>query len=785
MRRFLWIARALFLLVLGAAPAAGQRQSTHVHGTVVDAAGQPVGSVTVELADPLGAVLQQTTTAADGQFSFADVAPGRFTIRTQSSALAGESASVSLTVEAALPLDVLVRLPPRITEAVQVEGVFSPGSTRFSLAGESLASVPVRIRGRSLQDAIATLPGWATEDNGLLHTRGVDDGFVYVIDGVPVYERLDALNGLAPDTESLESINVITGYVAPEFGYKAGGVIDVRTRSAASRWRGTGDFGSGSYATTTGGVMAGGDLAPGVNLRLGGSALYSDRFLDPVDPDNLHNTGSQTSTTGGLDIARAARDRVSVGWALGQARYDVPNTLEQEEAGQDQREQVWNGSVFGSWQRVWSNQTIMHMAAYHRRSGVELDGSEYDLPVFAESTRTLARTGGIVGVTHQRGNHLFKAGVEGQALQLDEDFTFFVTDEEEGEEAGLSEGALEHDADNPFAFTDRASPSLWSIYVQDTWQIGARATLGAGVRFDQSTLLLDRHQWSPRAGAAFQLTGSTTVRASVSRFFQPTQPEYILLSSSEQARDLSPFEESTGEGGADVEPERQWAFEAGITQQFKRWRLDAAYWRRDGRSMADPNVFFGTTIIFPNAVDKGRAQGLDVRLEVPQWRSWSGYASATVGKVIQTAPITGGLFLEDEIADLEPGEEFLPDHDQRVALAGGATWNHDASGATLSAAVRYESGTPLQRDEDDEGDLEERPGAEMVDFDRGRVKPRFLVSLIASFPLVNRDRIELLLRGSLLNLFDDNYAYNFGNPFSGTHFGAPRTAAVGVQVNLK
>jgi hypothetical protein len=120
-----------------------------------------------------------------------------------------------------------------------------------------------------------------------------------------------------------------------------------------------------------------------------------------------------------------------------------------------------------------------------------------------------------------------------------------------------------------------------------------------------------------------------------------------------------------------------------------------------------------------------------------------------------------------------------------MALAGGATWNHDASGATLSAAVRYESGTPLQRDEDDEGDLEERPGAEMVDFDRGRVKPRFLVSLIASLPLVNRDRIELLLRGSLLNLFDDNYAYNFGNPFSGTHFGAPRTAAVGVQVNLK
>jgi len=773
------------LVACSAGPARAQRQSAHVQGTVVDAAGQPVASVPVELADPLGAVLQQATTASDGRFAFADVAPGRFTIRTPGTAGAAHAASVAFTVEAALPIDVTLRLPPRVTDAVEVEGAFNPGATRFSLAGESLGSVPARIRGRSLQDAVATLPGWATEDNGLLHTRGVDDGFVYVIDGVPVYERMDALNGIAPETQSLESINVITGYVAPEFGYKAGGVIEVRTTSAGARWRGTGDLGVGSFGTASGGATAGGEIAAGVSLRLGVSSLGSDRFLDPVDPGSLHNTGAQSSTSGGLDLARGARDRVTFGWMLGTARYDVPNTQEQDLAGQDQRQRVWSGSVSGSWQRVWSDRSIVHVAAYHRRSGVELDGSDNDVPLFADSTRTLTRTGGVVGVTHQRGNHLMKAGLEGQALELDEDFTFFVTDEDAGEEAGLSEGALEHDADNPFAFMDRASPSLWSIYVQDTWQIGSRITLGAGVRFDQSTLLLDRHQWSPRAGAAFQLTPSTTVRASASRFFQPPQPEYVLLSSSEQARELSPFEEDAGEGGAEVEPERQWALEAGIAQQFRRWRLDAAYWRRDGRNMADPNVFFGTTILFPNAVNKGRAQGFDVRLEVPRWQGWSGYASGSVGKVIQTAPITGGLFLEDEIAELAPGEEFLPDHDQRVALAGGATWDHDRSGFTLSASLRYESGTPLQRDEDDEEELAERPGSELVDFDRGRVKPRFLVSLVAAVPLVQRDRLEVLLRGSLLNLFDRAYAYNFGNPFSGTHFGAPLTAAVGVQVDVK
>jgi outer membrane receptor protein involved in Fe transport len=146
--------------------------------------------------------------------------------------------------------------------------------------------------------------------------------------------------------------------------------------------------------------------------------------------------------------------------------------------------------------------------------------------------------------------------------------------------------------------------------------------------------------------------------------------------------------------------------------------------------------------------------------------------------------VTGGLFLEDDIPDLGPGVEFVPDHDQRVALAGGATWEHEPSGFTASLAARYESGTPIQRDDDD-GDLEERPGAELVDFERGRVKPRLPVSLMATLPVIGTDRTRVLLRGSILNLFDDDYAYNFGNPFSGTHFGAPRTAAISLEVTFR
>ena len=60
-----------------------------------------------------------------------------------------------------------------------------------------------------------------------------------------------------------------------------------------------------------------------------------------------------------------------------------------------------------------------------------------------------------------------------------------------------------------------------------------------------------------------------------------------------------------------------------------------------------------------------RAQGFEMRLEVPRYRGWSGYANWAVSKVVQTGPINGGLFLEDEVEEIGPGVEFTPDHDQR------------------------------------------------------------------------------------------------------------------------
>ena len=205
-----------------------------------------------------------------------------------------------ITVADGLPASVTLRLPPAFRDAVVVDA-----TARRHRSRRARRSAPNRLPGRRfgraasrLQDVVATLPGWATEDNGLLHSRGVDDGFLYVVDGVPVYERLDQTSGFAPDASTIDALTVVTGYVPPEFGYKAGGVIDVRTRAASARGAGFAETGVGSDAAADGDGIGRRRDGGGATLWLQASGQRLSRFLDPVHPDNLHNDGGSMRRPG-------------------------------------------------------------------------------------------------------------------------------------------------------------------------------------------------------------------------------------------------------------------------------------------------------------------------------------------------------------------------------------------------------------------------------------------------------------------------------------------------------
>jgi outer membrane receptor protein involved in Fe transport len=778
-------ASALGLVV--PAPAIAQLQVAHVRGVVTDPQGQPIAGATIAISDPLGNVFARTTSGTDGSFRIDDVVPGSYSVQVDAGGMA--VLSRPLVVRGSLPIELTLTARPTLSEDVLVQGDASANAAErpLTLAGDAVRRSTEPLPSQRVQAALATLPGWSAEDNGLLHVRGSDDGFLYVQDGIPVYERLDRLFGLPPAPAAIDSMHVLNGYVPPEFGFKGGAVVVVRSATGLrGAWNGSVDAGLADLGTRHVQGVAAGPLGRSAALMVTAADERSSRFLDPVALENNHNEGRASSASAQLTWTRDAR-LFTASLQGGAARYDVPNTGEQEGRAQDQRQRTRQLLFSAGWQQARSERTVWQISAYARHGEGALIGSRFDTPITAASERTDNRYGALWSVNHQRNRHTFKAGGEASWLLLAERFTFAVTDAEEAEEAELSDGAIAHGIDNPFAFADRRRPWMFSFYAQDAYRASDRLTVNFGARLDRSRLLVHAWQLSPRAGVAYALRPGTTLRASVMRLFQPPQAEYLLLSSSEEARELSPFEDDeTIGGGASIPPERQTAVDVSIGQQIAPgWQVDATGWWRRATDVGDPNVFVGTTIIFPNSVARQYASGFDVGVVMTPRRGWSGSANYTYARIEQYGPVTGGLFLEDEVGEIQDGTKFIPDHDQRHGLFATTSYGDTARGWRLTAAFRYQTGTPVGIGDDDDGDdLEDLPGSDAVDFEAGRVRARAIVDLQAEWTVARTRRADVLVTGWVNNLTNRSYAFNFGNPFSGTHFGSARRAGFGVRVSI-
>ena len=789
------IIRLSILVVILALTAQAQIQIGTVRGIVTDAAGAVVASANVQVMNSLTGEKLETSTDSSGRFVFNNVSFNRYTLLVEAKGFVAEARPV--TVNSNLPLELAIKLSVAGTsESVNVtaqENLVNPesASTTNTLAANFIQRAPRVNRGRQLQELISSTPGFATENNGLIHPRGVDDGILYVIDGIPIADRLDAVSASSFDTDNINSLQVLIGNIPAEFGGRNGGVVIVQPKSGIDE-NVFGVLRSGASDFRTGDIAAafGRSFGKRFGFFADAGANRSDRFLDPVDPRNFHNHGGAINLNLRADWhpnAMAERDMLLFNLSANGTGFRVPNDELQQLHGQSQRQELRDSSFSASWQHLLSARTVTNVAGFYRRHESQLFGSENDIPIFAEQDRIHSRLGIIASLTHQRGGHIFKTGVEASRIAPREYFKFYITDEDAAEEREVSEPAQEFDEDDPFVFRDRRVRGQFSVYAQDQFSPLRNLTVQAGLRFDYTSLLVSDHQLSPRLGAVYYIPKTkTSLRASFNRLFQPPQVDNLLLSASVQARELSPFVEGESHGGAEIHPEKLSAYEAGFAQDFGGWfKLDAAYWWRNFRNVGDPNVFFNTTIIFPNSVASGFSRGVDVRLDVPERRGWSGWLSYTNQRILQTGPLNGGLFLTDEFIEIGPGVKFIPDQDQRNTGAFGIAYQQHKRGLLLALTGRHESGVPLEVEDERLEDLKAAPGSELVDFDRQRVRPRTVFNFSAGINLFKRERVQCSAQFDVLNIADKPYAFNFGNPFEGTHFGAGRRWSGGLKIEFR
>ena len=333
------------MLAIGSADAA-QIQIGTVDGAVRDPSHAAVAQARVVLYDTASDFERLATTNDRGQFQLINVPFGRYGVRIEADGFRLHETTIAVRSNLAVTLEVVLEIAgPREELTVRAAApLVEPDriSTTTRLDQGFIQRLPGARPGSGMQELVATAPGWATEDNGLLHSRGVDDGFLYVSDGIPLSDRIDTFFSSALDPDAFQTIEILDGHLPVEYSNASGGVINVVRKSGLGEsWSGTTALRAGSLQSSEVAATGGGQLGDSVGAffaaSYGGSA---ERYLDPVDPDNFNNRGHAFRFATRLDWRPTPKDLVITDISANGSAFRVTNTLEQEFARQRQRQEL-------------------------------------------------------------------------------------------------------------------------------------------------------------------------------------------------------------------------------------------------------------------------------------------------------------------------------------------------------------------------------------------------------------------------------------------------------------
>jgi Carboxypeptidase regulatory-like domain len=796
----LWV--LCFFLLQGTLSVASGEEAGSVSGTVVGPDGAAMAGVVLLLRNAITGFSASAITGRDGSFRFVNVPFNPYELHVEVRGF--KTIHRQLEVRSVVPekVKITLELAPvseSVTVAAEPTGVQMETDTSTShvdIDKSYIARAPATVASRAMEEIITATPGFAKDENGRFHFQGAHSQSEYVIDGQTISDQTGTTFSNSIDPGIAQAMEVIYGNVPAEYGEKIGAVINLSTRSGLSSGTVHGEafLGASRFSTYEGGASVGyGTDSFGIFASVTGSE--SDRYLDPVNFDNLHNQGDTARGFVRLDWVPDPSDSLRFSVLAGRTNRDVPNTYTQQAAGQDQRVESRDENYNFGWQRVLSEQSVLELVAFARLSTFRLDPSAGDTPVTVTSQRSLDNYGLSPSVTWAAGVHEVKAGFELKRFPIDERFSFGMTDPtlNDPTSSDYNPNLAPYDltrGGRPFVFHGVRTGTYYAAYVQDNIRLG-KFTANVGVRYDHNNLPGNDSQVEPRLGAVYFFPGTRTAfRVSYNRVLYTPEYENILFGSSPEVAALAPpaIQQSRALGGGDllIHSERQNAFTVGIQQALGgHARLDVDFWQRRSAYAGDQDQLFNTGIVFPVAFARGDLHGWDVRLDLGGSDGLRGFMSVGHTRAIYVAPPVGGLFLDAAYLGSLTSGPFVIDHDENLALQSGFTYDFGASGAWVGANVRYDSGlvsgaapSDLVGDPDNSWAMPYIQATDNTNLNPDRVKSRTVWDFSVGTDLPHA---PVSIQLDLLNAFDVKGVYNILSTFGGTHVIPPRTVAVRVR----
>lgn len=649
----------------------------------------------------------------------------------------------------------------------------SLGASQYTFDQEALQKQPGGTN-LTLNKSLLQAPGVVQDSYGQIHIRNEHANIQYRLNGVIVPESITGF-GTTFDPRIANSIQLITGTLPAQYGYRTSGIINFNTQSGLLGNGGEVGLYGGSFGWLEPNAMVRG-TSGNLSYFLSGSYMRNDIGIENPLPTKhaIHDRTTQIRPFGYVSDILSDTSRISLFAGSFIGHFQIPNvtgvggdftvngvdSFDAAKLNENQREITHYGVA--AYQYA-GNTFNFQLAPFIRYTQTKFtpDPNHGDIIFngFADAAKLSGLATGVqADASQQLGtDHTLRFGVFFQNEHTKSDVVSDVlcTD---SESPNCPVGQAD---DAPFTITDRSSKTgqLYGVYLQDEWKLTHTLTFNYGARFDAVRAYTKESQLSPRANLVWQATPLTTVHLGYARDFTPPPQELVA------PRSVALFNGTTKESEIQtddpVKAEREHYFDAGVEQRFNgglKLAVDAYY--KIKRNLLDEGQFGSAVVLSPFNYAKGYAWGVELSGNYTHGPI-DLYANVARGQEKGKNIISSQFFfVPDELAYIQ-NHYIFTDHSQKWTGSGGGSYAIKDGAGTLVPTMDFIYASGLRTDD---------PNGIVPN---GGEQPHYWVfnaGIAQNFDGPGALK-ALTIRADVLNLFDKKYQIRSGE---GVGVGAPQ-----------
>jgi outer membrane receptor protein involved in Fe transport len=572
------------------------------------------------------------------------------------------------------------------------------GASQYVFERQAIDQLPLG-DATPLNQVLLQAPGVVQDSYGQLHIRGDHADLQYRINGIVIPESISGF-GQTLDARVIERMQLLTGALPAQYGYRTAGIVEITTRPAP-------DSGGGSIGLTAGSF---GSWNPEFSLYgsrgrwswfATGNFLESDAGIEnPTASRNpIHDHTDQAKGFGYVSYTINDDTRLSFMAGVTNNRFQIPDNPGQQPAYALAGIDGFDSARLDERQRETTRfgvlalqgrfaQTSYQLSLGQRYTGVNYRPDPVGDLVFNGIAGTIDRSNRADTLQADfstplfGGDHTLRYGIQASSEHPLSDSVSQVFP---------ADAAGNQTTDVPITIVDRAAridARTEGAYLQDQWNLTDTLTMNYGLRADQVDAYVHEGQVSPRLGFVWQATDSTTLHAGYARYFTPPPAELI------SPTDIALFQGTTNQlpndVNAETRSERSDYFDVGVSQKVgAAWTVGLDAYYRQVRNLLDEGQFGAALIFSPFNYAHGRVRGLEFSSSYSRG-GLNAYLNVSWSRAQGKDVVTGQYNFDPDELDYIATHWVHLDHDQRLTGSGGVSYDWD--GTRLGADFLYGSG---------------------------------------------------------------------------------------------